>query len=393
MSSFATLSPVERVDVAIVGAGVHGASAAYHLASSGVRVVVFERTVPAGGPTGRSSAVCRSYYTNAFLARMAHESVAFFERFHELTGGDAGFRKMGALFLHADDDRAQVEQTKPGLDEAGVPVELVELEEIRERFPMFDLTGIGFGVWDVDAGYADPAGTTEGLARRAQALGAELRLRTSVARIEPSDAGGATIVTADGDRVAAPRVLVAAGPWTRELAASLGIELPLSVERHIVATFSWGSAPRVPLHADIPNGYYFRPEGEDLFLVGSLLPGQAADPNEPVAPIASEEIDEHAALVVRRVAELERAEVHGGWTSFYDVSPDWQPVIGELAPGVFVDAGTSGHGFKLAPALGGEVAKLVLGRGPDPALAQFHPRRFDEHAELRAGYGGALILG
>jgi glycine/D-amino acid oxidase-like deaminating enzyme len=75
------------------------------------------------------------------------------------------------------------------------------------------------------------------------------------------------------------------------------------------------------------------------------------------------------------------------------VSPDWQPVIGEIAEGVFVDAGTSGHGFKLAPALGRHVADLVTVAGADPGLAQFDPGRFAEDQGLVAGYGDARILG
>lgn len=86
--------------------------------------------------------------------------------------------------------------------------------------------------------------------------------------------------------------------------------------------------------------------------------------------------------------------MHSGWASLYDVSPDWQPVIGEVAPGIFVDAGTSGHGFKLAPALGGHVAALVAGDETDPSLGDFHPDRFGrQRSTLAAGYGEARILG
>ena len=85
---------------------------------------------------------------------------------------------------------------------------------------------------------------------------------------------------------------------------------------------------------------------------------------------------------------------HGGWASLYDVSPDWQPVIGEVAPGVFVDAGTSGHGFKLAPALGKHVADLVVGSSElDPRLTEFDPFRFTRGSALRAGFRDARILG
>ena len=76
----------------MIGAGVHGASVAFHLASRGVPTVVIERTAPAGGPTGRSSAIVRAYYTNAFLAGVARDSIAMFRDFEQHTGRDSGFR-------------------------------------------------------------------------------------------------------------------------------------------------------------------------------------------------------------------------------------------------------------------------------------------------------------
>jgi glycine/D-amino acid oxidase-like deaminating enzyme len=100
-----------------------------------------------------------------------------------------------------------------------------------------------------------------------------------------------------------------------------------------------------------------------------------------------------AALVTRRVPRLKDAVSTGGWASLYDVSPDWMPVIGEIAPGVFVDAGTSGHGFKLGPALGADVAALVMGADVDPGIKELSPARFDSGQMLPAGYGSARILG
>jgi len=128
--------------------------------------------------------------------------------------------------------------------------------------------------------------------------------------------------------------------------------------------------------------------------VGPVHPAPHADPDDFDEEIREDEVRRLAEAVVRRVPHLERSEVHGGWASLYDVSPDWQPVIGEVAPNVFVDAGTSGHGFKLAPALGRHVADLIS-RSPDldPRLAEFDPFRFSRGSVLSAGYRDAWILG
>ena len=380
-------------DVGVIGAGIHGASAAYHLASRGLRVVVFERNTPASGPTGRSSAICRAYYTNTFLARCARDSIDMFARFTELTGVDAELRRTGLLFLHPPEDVERVRESAGRLNELDIEVDVLEPDAIAERFSMFDLDGIAVAAWERNAGYADPSGATRGLFDRAVELGAEPRLGTTVASLEPADGGGAVIVTADAERTACSRVLVAAGPWTRPLIRTIGIDLPLTVERHIVGVYRWGGARPAPAHGDLVGGYYFRPEGEDLFLVGPTHPAPNVDPDDFAGQASDGELEALAQPVIRRVPELERSSVHSGWASLYDVSPDWQPVIGEVAPGIFVDAGTSGHGFKLAPALGGHVAALVAGEETDAGLADLHPDRFDEQRMLAAGYGDARILG
>ncbi len=379
-------------DVAVVGAGVHGAAAAYHLAARGVRTVVVDVRGPAGGPTGRSSAICRAYYTNAFLADVARESIAMVRDFREHTGRESGFRPTGLLVLHPPEDEGTVREVVSRLNEQGIPTELLTPAEISTRWPAFDLSGIGLGAHELDAGYADPVLTTQGLIERARELGAETVYGRRVAALEQVGADW-TLGTTDGTRIACSRVLLAAGPWTKPLAAAVGADLPLTVERHVVATFAWGGAEPVPAHGDLPNGYYFRPEGDELFLVGPLHPEPTADPDDFPEGLADAEGAELAGRVIRRVPALGRAEARGGWASLYDVSPDWQPVIGEIADGVYVDAGTSGHGFKLAPALGRHVADLVQGKHVDDGLEQFHPRRFAEHHELAAGYGDARILG
>jgi sarcosine oxidase subunit beta len=384
---------VETFDVGIVGAGVHGASAAFHLASRGLRVVIFERWTPAGGPTGRSSAVCRAYYTNTFLATVARDSIAMMERFQEITGVDAGFRRTGMLFLHPPEDVNDVEASAERLNALGIATALFDPGRFVQEYPEFDASGIGVAAFERDAGYADPHATTDGLFRRAVELGAVGRTGARVAALEPSE-GGVVVRTDTGTATSCGGVLIAAGPWTAPLAAQVGAELPLTVERHVVATFRWAGAEPTPAHGDLIGGYYFRPEGEDLYLVGPVHPAPLADPDAFDQEIREDEIRRLASAVVRRVPQLERSEVHGGWASLYDVSPDWQPVIGEVAPNVFVDAGTSGHGFKLAPALGKHVADLVLRSGDlDPRLAEFDPFRFARGSELSAGYRDARILG
>jgi sarcosine oxidase subunit beta len=389
-----TTAPSARPDIAIIGAGVHGASAAYHLARSGARVTAFERLSPAGGPTGLSSGICRAYYTNPFLAEMARDSIRMLAAFGEVSSEhDAGYRRTGFLFLHPPEDADDVRTTVAGLNDLDIRVGLYEPDALAREFPQFELSGIGIGAFEFDAGYADPTGTTTGLAAAAVSAGAEVRSRTDVVELSAREGGGAHLRLADGSALEADRVLIAAGPWTAPLARQLGVELPLTVERHVVAMARLDHARGVPFgHGDLRAGYYCRPDGSDQYCIGWTHEAEEVDPDRFDRAIHSDEEIALLQAAARRLRALENAQPRRGWASLYDVSPDWQPVIGEIADGIFVDAGTSGHGFKLAPALGRHVAQLVLGR-PDPRLAQFSPGRFATGELLRAGYREARILG
>ncbi|MHB8507876.1 MAG: NAD(P)/FAD-dependent oxidoreductase [Candidatus Dormibacteria bacterium] len=385
---------MESVDIGVIGGGIHGASSAFHLVSAGANVRLFEQDAPASGPTGRSSAVCRGYYVNSFLARMAAESLDTFRNFSEVTqGGDAGYHATGILYLHAAQDLPVLRKHVPELSALGVRTELLEGDALVGQCPGWDLDGIAAGAWEPDAGYADPVGATQGYFNRAVELGLKYRLYTKITWVEAQVSGGAILTCQDGTKTHCNKVLLCAGPWTRGLALQVGVDLPLTVERHTIAVFGWGGVAEIPFsYADIPGGFYVKPEGTHLYTVGSLHGDREVNPDLFPINITDEEIMSYAEPLMRRVPFLVDSDSRGGWAALYDMSPDWQPVIGEIADGIFVDAGSSGHGFKLAPALCERIAKMVA-TGEVGELEPFHPRRFAENTPLEAGYAGAQILG
>ncbi|TYK44346.1 FAD-binding oxidoreductase [Actinomadura decatromicini] len=387
-------SEMAGYDVAIIGAGVHGASAALHLAERGAEVAVLERGGPASGPTGQSSAVVRGYYVNEFLAGLTRESADLFRGFADWThGGDAGFVTTGALFLHAPGDGERMRATVRRLNALGTRTELLAADQIAADFPAFDPAGIGWAAWEPGAGYADPVGTTVGMLARARALGARLLQDTLVTGIEPL-ADSVRLRTASGEQVTAGRVHLAAGPWTSALLRMLGVTLPLRAERHIIATYGWGEAEHVPyIWASMPDGVYVKPELRDQFLVGTLWEEPEADPDDYSGELWPDEHLRIADALVRRMPGLAGAAAYSGYAALYDVAPDWQPVVGAVADRVTMVAGTAGHGFKWAPALGARIADLLTGGPADPGLAPFRPGRFGEGDLLTGGYGDAKIMG
>lgn len=381
-------------DVAIIGAGVHGASAAFHLAGRGVNTVVLEQGTPASGPTGRSSAVLRGYYVNEFLARATRESVEIFKNFAEVTGGgEARYVPCGALFLHAEEDGEKLAINAQRLNDLGTRTDVLDRDRLASEFPMFDLDGIAWGAWEEEAGHADPAGTTHGFIDRAVQLGADLRRHSRVAKIDRVGSH-LELTTQDGDVVSAERLLLCVGPWSTSLLSLLGLELPLWAERHIIATYGWGAAEHVPfVWASIPDGIYFKPEVHAQYLVGTLWEEPRVDPDDFDEQLSPQEQIRITMATVERLPNLEESEARSGYAALYDVAPDWQPVVGEVDDGVFIVAGTAGHGFKWAPALGRHVADLVTGAPCDPGIVQFRPDRFARGEALDAGYGAAKILG
>ncbi len=382
-------------EVAIVGAGIHGASAAYHLGRSGVEAILFERDTPAAGPTGRSSAVCRTVYTNQFLARAARESLEMFDNFADLTGGgDAGYHRTGMLYLHRPtESHDRLVALINELREVGTSVEIVDPDRLASEHPQIVSDGSA-AVWEADAGHADPAGTTRALVDDAARHGVKICPHTMIVRIEPRPGGGAIVRDADGQVTECERALIATGPWTRPLLAQLGVQLPLTVERHIVATFAWGDVGPIPyVVGDVSGGYYLKPEGPAHYGLGSLVAEPEVDPDDFQEGVGVDESLDLAVPAIRRIPELSATSFVGGWGSVYDVSPDWQPVIGEIADRIYVSAGTSGHGFKLAPALGRHIAMMVRGGDYDRGLCQFEPGRFAAGETLDAGFGEVRILG
>lgn len=386
---------MQGFEVGIIGAGIHGASAAYHLGGRGIRTLIIERAAPAAGPTGRSSGICRAFYTNLFLAAVARDSIEMFRHFGEVAAGrDAAFRETGALYLHGHEDLLELNRAIRRLSDLGIGVELIADDALPRHFPALDPEGVAVGAWEPGAGHADPAMATTALFDVARDRGVIAKLGRRVIGIVERRGGGAVIECDDGERFECERLLIAAGPWSKALAGMVGVELPLTVERHWVSTFRWGDAePLRFILADLPGGYYSKPEGNELFCLGPLTEEAQVDPDSFSENVTEDESLQLAQAMIRRVPDAVEAQPRGGWASLYDVSPDWQPVIGEIGDGIFIDAGTSGHGFKLAPVLGRFVADLLQGKPTDPELKQFSPRRFGDGIELSSGYGEIKILG
>jgi len=198
--------------------------------------------------------------------------------------------------------------------------------------------------------------------------------------------------TAAGDVIHAPVVVNAAGLWSAAVAALGGVALPIVVGRHPVFVIERDPAfgPPHPVYLDLAGGAYARPETGGLTLTGSLVDDETRHPMDPETLGAEVGLDEAAPVlerVGRALPRLAQARWRGGWAGAFDITPDWMPILDESPlEGFYQAAGMSGHGFKLAPAVGETMAALITGVEPPVSPAPFRLDRFSH-----VGAGGTFV--
>jgi len=385
--------------VVIVGGGATGTSTAFHLAQRGVKdVVLLEKSFLASGPTGRSSACVRQHYSTPETCRLVLKALRFFQRFEEHTKGrTAGFTHSG--YLLGVDDRLKKEMTASvKLQQSqGINSQLISPQDAKKIEPRLNIDDLTAACWEPDAGYADPAQTTQGFAGAAREMGVRVMEETQVTGVRTSG-DRVTAVETNKGTIETPKILNAAGPWSHHLGKMLGVDIPITVCRHKIALVAWPSDARGkhPMVYDFVTNIYTRPETGDMILVGPLDSDELHDTADPDAYREGLNFDEKTDLLERaatRFPVLERGAVEKAYAGCFDVTPDWHPVIDEPGPqGFYVAAGFSGHGFKLSPAIGEMTAKLIAdGKKPDDDVHAFRLSRFREGKPIRGTYGDWLM--
>jgi sarcosine oxidase subunit beta len=388
----------ETADVVVIGGGVTGCSIAYQLVQRGIRrVTVLEKRFLASGATGRSSACIRQHYSTPETCRMILRSLRFFETFPERTGGrDASFVRVGYLLGVGEQLQEPMKRSVALQQSVGIDTRLVSPREMQAIEPRVRVDDFVLGCYEPDAGYADPAGTTVSLAGAARAGGARIHEETEVLGIEVAG-GRVTGVRTSRGPIDAPVVVNAAGTWGDRVARLAGVDVPITVCRHRISFFSRppeAAAPH-PLFYDFVQNIYTRPETGGLTLVGPLesVVENPVDPDRYSEGVSFEETADAMERAVHRFPVMEQGEVAKGWAGCFDITPDWHPILDESAVGgFFLAVGFSGHGFKLSPAVGEMMARLVTeGKTPGEDIHAFRLSRFAEGQPIRGTYGDCLM--
>jgi monomeric sarcosine oxidase len=377
------------VDVAVVGLGALGSAAAYWCSRrAGVRVLALER-FEIGHRNGASEDVSRiirrSYHRRDYvrLTARAYETWAEVER---ASGSQVVFRTGGLDVGPSEPGEGiaiDIDDYAAAMGAEGVPFERLDAGEVMRRWPAWRLGEGDIGLYQPDAGIADPSRGNAAHRRLAAAQGAELRAHAPVAAIEPSG-GEATVLLDDGRRVTAGRVIVAADAWTNELLAPLGSSLPLTITQEQVSWFTPTVDPalfapdRFPIWIwmDEPSFYGFPTHGHPGPKIGQDVGGREVTP--------ATRTFERDQAAHRRVLDFLEAHLPGmagepflTKSCLYTLTPDRDFVLDTLPghPEVLVALG-SAHGYKFASVIGRILAELAFD-GATPSAEEIGAFRLD----------------
>ncbi|MCX7853676.1 MAG: FAD-binding oxidoreductase [Caldilineales bacterium] len=374
-------------DIVIIGGGVMGTSAAYHLARRRAgRILLLEKAPFFGqGATGTCAGGIRHQFSTAVNVRLSTLSIRMLERFPEEMEQEIGLNQCGYLFLLSSPTTVALFREHVAMQHSlGIATEWLDVDEIARRAPLIDLSAepaIVAGTFYGRDGLCDPHSVVQGYVKQARRLGADLRTNVAVTAIRV-ESGRVVGVETTAGFVATGTVLLTAGPWSAPLAATAGIDLPVvPLRRQIVVTRPLGIPRDMPFIIDFDQSLYFHYE------TGGILTGMS-NPHE--TPGEKLEVDQawtlfHLERAMARMPLLERAELLTQWAGLYEVTPDSQPIIGPLpVTGLFTCAGFSGHGFMQGPICGLLIAEDILDGGATTVdIAELRYERF-----LRGGSAG-----
>ena len=341
--------------IVVAGSGAIGASIGYNLALLGADgVVVAERGELCSGSTARAMGGVRQQFSTAAEVVLARESIAFL-----VSLGSSYFRQVGYLFLATTEEGlAALEERRALQSELGVPVERVD----PARIP-------GLGTADVLGatccwadGVADPPAVARELLRRAREHGVEVLEHTPAEDLD------------------AELLVMACGAWSGELAARVGVELPVRpLCRQLLETAPLPGLPDgLPMVIEEETGFHFR-RREDRLVLAMHDPAPRwtfeATVDESVFPDRLERL-------ARRYPPASGTRIDRAWAGLYDMTPDAHPIVGPVTEGVYAVCGFSGHGFMQSPAVGRAVAEEILHGGASLDLGPYRLERFEAGALL-----------
>lgn len=379
-----------QAEIVVVGAGIMGLAIAYNLARHhGITdVVVVDRGYLCGGASGRNGGGVRAQFSSEENIRLMQESIRICRDFAREMRINIWFRQGGYLFLvRSEAGRRTLEKSVAVQNECGLGTRMLTPAEARAIVPELDVEGVVAASFNPDDGVVFPWPFVWGYAEQARKLGVEIATFTDVTGFRTRGPRIEAVVTSRGE-IRTHRVVNAAGAWSPEVARMLGVALPNRPHRHEICSTEPLKPWLGPLVADLSNGLYFSQS-----MRGEIVGGIS---NEDV-PEGLDMGSSHKFLALYARALVTTCPILGSvkvlrqWAGCYDLTPDQNPIIGEVdeVENFYQASGFMGHGFMMAPVMGKLIAQHIAEGTSPPMFERWNLRRFKEGRLLSE----AMIIG
>ena len=379
-----------HAETVIVGGGIAGASAAYHLAKLGrTDMVLVERHQLTSGTTWHAAGLIMQLRSTHAMTELARYNVELYSSLEAETGQATGFKQNGTLGVARTGDRMFETKRLASIAKSfGIEAEMIGPKEAKALYPAIDETVIEGAVFIPKDGQTNPVDTTMSLIAGARQNGVKVFEETPVRRLERLAGGEYRVETGRGE-IRCETLVLACGLWTRDLAAQLGVRVPLYPCEHfyVVTEPLEAATPNLPVLRDT-DGHVYVKEDAGKWLVGAFEPwGKALAMEKLPADTPFIELAEdwdHFELPFTKAMELLPALGETGIAKFFNgpesFTPDLLFALGEVPglPGCFVSAGYNSEGIEFGAGAGRALAEWIVEGAPTMDLshvdiARFHP--------------------
>lgn len=368
-------------DAVIVGAGINGLAVAYELAKLGMKnIVVLEKTYIGAGSTGRCGGGIRQQWTTEENIRLAQESVAMYEGMSAELGYQVFFRQGGYLMVTENEsDLPALRKAVDLQNRCEVPTEFLQPEDCRKIVPDLDVSRLKGATFCPKDGTAYPFAAVWGYARACDRKGVKVFIGTTVTGVEATDSR-ITAVHTDRGTIATPVLINCAGPWSRALAAKVGVALPNRQERHEIMVSESLKPFLDPMVISISNGIYFSQSmrGEIVGGIGDALEPHLQGPERFATHSGLRFAVRFSRALLSYYPRAAQVRMMRQWAGMYDVTPDHRPILGGVGglEGYYHICGFSGHGFMLGPTAGRRMARYITTGRDDEIIRSLSLDRF-----------------
>jgi glycine/D-amino acid oxidase-like deaminating enzyme len=338
-----------------------GSSIAYHLQSdpnfTGTVFVIERDPSYVRASSALSASSIRQQFSTPLNIHLSRYGIGFLRQASALLGVDLGLKEPGYLFLASPAGEPVLRANHAIQRGEGCAVELLDPATLGRRFPWISTDGIVCASHGTaNEGWFDGPALMQAFRRKARERGVQY-VADEVVRLAPN-----AVTLRSGSTIEAATIVLAAGPWSGEVAATAGIALPVEPRRRSVFVFDVREPPGpTPLVID-PSGTWFRPEGR--FYIGGTTPAEGNDPPGAPLEVQHQEWDDMVwPVLAARVPAFEAAKVVNSWAGYYEYNTfDQNGIVGrhpEIDSLIFA-TGFSGHGIQQSPAVGRAVAELIV---------------------------------